>query len=80
MSAATGAPDRIARDRIAHELQEAIDNLRADLTRVELWADALDGFARPIPEYAASETLSRHLLPPQTRAAGAPDKPSRKAS
>ena len=36
---------------IEEKLREAIDTLRVDATRVELWATALSGFARPIPDY-----------------------------
>ena len=36
---------------IEEKLREAIDTLRTDATRVELWASALSGFARPIPDY-----------------------------
>ena len=36
---------------IEERLREAIDTLRVDATRVELWATALSGFARPIPDY-----------------------------
>jgi hypothetical protein len=38
-------------ERIAERLQESLDQLRKDIDRVELWASALDGFARPIPPY-----------------------------
>jgi len=47
-------PDRDRDDpqrEIAEKLREAIDTLRVDATRVELWASALSGFARPIPDY-----------------------------
>jgi hypothetical protein len=40
-----------ARHMIEEKLREAIDTLRTDATRVELWAAALSGFARPIPDY-----------------------------
>lgn len=61
-----------ARDKIAHQLQEAIDRLRTDLVRVEMWANALDVFAHPIPGYDPSaEGLGRHLMPSQ-RAKAAP--------
>jgi hypothetical protein len=46
-------------------LRQAIENLRADIDRVEFWADALDGLAEPVPEYPATDRLSKHLLPPQ---------------
>jgi hypothetical protein len=49
------------------KLQEAIDGLRADIDRVEFWADALDRLAQPVPEYQANDRLSRHLLPSNRR-------------
>jgi hypothetical protein len=55
MSAASPAKDK---------LREAIERLRNDVDRVEFWADALDGLAQPIPEYQASDDLTRRLLPP----------------
>ena len=47
------------------KLRKAIESLRADIDRVEFWADALDGLAQPVPEYNATDGLSQHLLPPQ---------------
>jgi hypothetical protein len=47
------------------KLRQAIERLRADIDRVEFWADALDGLAQTIPEYPATDRLSQHLLPPQ---------------
>ena len=47
------------------KLRQAIESLRADIDRVEFWADALDGLVQPIPEYQATDRLSQHLLPPQ---------------
>ncbi|HWV51824.1 hypothetical protein [Pseudorhodoplanes sp.] len=38
-------------DGISEKLHEAIDGLRKDVTRVEIWATALSTFSRPIPEY-----------------------------
>ena len=58
MSAAEPAKDR---------LRQAIEALRADIDRVEFWADAVDGLAQPIPEYQATDRLSQHLLPHQPR-------------
>ena len=46
-------------------LRQAIESLRTDIDRVEFWADALDGLTQPIPDYQATDRLSRHLLPPQ---------------
>jgi hypothetical protein len=48
--------------QIARNLQEAIDQVRLDLVRVEIWAAALEGFRRPVPTYEPSNDL---LLPPQ---------------
>ena len=41
-------------DRISERLQESLARLREDIDRVELWAGALEGFSRPIPEYDAA--------------------------
>ena len=51
-----------AEKRIAHNLTEALEQLRQDLDRVELWTAALGCFLRPVPEY---EPSNRHLLSPQ---------------
>jgi hypothetical protein len=52
-----------ARERIERQLREAIDRLRADLALIEIWASALDGFSRPIPDYEPTDHVTRHLLP-----------------
>jgi hypothetical protein len=52
-----------ANERVVRQLQEAIDRLRADLVRVEIWASALHGFAKPIPDYQPADDVTRHLLP-----------------
>jgi len=38
-------------EKISHELQVALDQLRADIERVEIWASALSGFSKPVPDY-----------------------------
>ena len=38
-------------DVINEKLHEAIDGLRKDVTRVEIWATALSTFAQPVPDY-----------------------------
>jgi hypothetical protein len=38
-------------DNISEKLHEAIDGLRKDVTRVEIWATALSTFAKPVPDY-----------------------------
>ncbi|MET0445770.1 MAG: hypothetical protein ABW151_14440, partial [Pseudorhodoplanes sp.] len=38
-------------EEINDRLHQAIDELRKDVTRVEIWATALGSFAKPVPEY-----------------------------
>ena len=49
------------RDKIVERLNAAMDQLRIDVTRVEMWAMALAGFSRPVPEYRPEH----NVLPPQ---------------
>ena len=39
------------KDKITGELKGAIDQLRTDITKVEVWASALTVFSGPVPEY-----------------------------
>ncbi len=39
------------KDKINGELQGAIEQLRTDITKVEVWASALTVFSGPVPEY-----------------------------
>ena len=48
-------------EKITRQLQETLERLQLDLIRVELWAAALEGFQRPVPNYEPSDDL---LLPP----------------
>jgi hypothetical protein len=48
-------------EKIAERLQESLAQLRKDIDRVELWASALDGFTRPIPDY---DPALGYTLPP----------------
>jgi len=48
-----------AENTILRNLVEALERLREDLDRVELWTAALDRFQNPVPEYQPS---SSHLL------------------
>jgi hypothetical protein len=59
-------------DPAKERLREAIVRLRTDIDRVEFWADAMDRLAQPIPEYQATDHLSQHLLPSQSRLMGTP--------
>jgi hypothetical protein len=38
-------------EKICAHLQESLARLREDIDRVELWAGALEGFTRPVPDY-----------------------------
>jgi hypothetical protein len=58
-----------AADAIVRNLIEALERLRRDLDRMELWAAALDRFHHPVPDYRPSE---QHLLEPQGK--GAPQR------
>ena len=42
-------------EEINDRLHQAIDELRKDVTRVEIWAAALGSFAQPVPEYQPDE-------------------------
>jgi hypothetical protein len=53
-----------AADAIVRNLIEALERLRTDLDRMELWAAALDRFQRPIPDYRATD---QHLLDPEPK-------------
>ncbi len=50
--------------RISERLQESLARLRKDIDRVELWASALEGFSRPIPDY---DVAREHRLAPDGR-------------
>jgi hypothetical protein len=51
----------MAEDMIVHNLIEALEHLREDLARVELWVAALGHFRAPVPEY---EPSNQYILPP----------------
>lgn len=51
----TSGPCDSAQGHIEGQLREALDTLRTDMTRVELWAYALAAFAQPVPGYEADE-------------------------
>jgi hypothetical protein len=60
-----------ARERIGRRLQAAIDRLEGDIALVEFWAGALDGFARPVPNYDGdSGALGRYILSAQSGGEG----------
>jgi hypothetical protein len=55
-----------AEDRIVQNLVEALEQLRQDLDRVEMWAAALGYFQRPAPEYQPD---NQYILPPSSQGA-----------
>jgi hypothetical protein len=48
---------RNGQEEINDRLHQAIDELRKDVTRVEVWATALGSFAKPVPDYQPDETF-----------------------
>jgi hypothetical protein len=48
-----------AEETIVHNLIDALERLRQDLDRVELWTAALGCFQKPVPAY---EPNNRYLL------------------
>lgn len=65
-----------ASDRISEKLNKALDGLRKDVTRVEIWATALATFAQPVPEYRPDPKYllrrspeTENFEPPATRPA-----------
>jgi hypothetical protein len=56
----------LAEDAIVRNLIEALERLREDLDRMELWASALGSFAHPVPEYRPRD--DRYLLKPPSDA------------
>jgi len=53
-----------ADDVIMRNLIEALERLREDLDRMELWAEVLGSFQHRIPDY---EPGDRHLLKPAAK-------------
>ena len=42
-------------EEISERLNEAIGELRKDVTRIEIWATALGSFSKPVPNYRPDE-------------------------
>lgn len=51
----TVGKQQIGREEITERLHEAIDGLRKDVTRVEIWATALSSFTQPVPDYSPNK-------------------------
>jgi hypothetical protein len=43
-------------EQVVRHLFEAIDRVREDVAKVEFWANAVTGFAQPVPDYDPDET------------------------
>jgi len=56
-----------AEDMILSHLIEALERLREDLDRMEMWTAALGSFQHPVPDYRPSD---QHLLKVQSRRPG----------
>ena len=48
-------------EKVRHDLMRSLDNMRADLNRVELLTAAMSAFARPVPDYEPRFQHIRHL-------------------
>jgi hypothetical protein len=46
---------------IRHDLHRALDNMRADLNRIEILSAALSAFGRPVPDYEPGFRHMRNL-------------------
>ena len=66
-----GAMSEPAEDLIVHNLIDALEHLRDDLNKVELWAAALGHFQQPVPEYQPGNeyvlSVSSAPSPPRPR-------------
>lgn len=65
-----------AGDKVSERLQESLARLRKDIDRVEVWAGALEGFSRPIPEY---DPARGYRLAPAAAASHVKDEPKGQA-
>jgi hypothetical protein len=50
-----------AADRVKCEINNALDNVRAEIDRIEILTAALAAFARPVPDYEPGFQHLRHL-------------------
>ncbi len=44
-----------AANELARHLHNAIERVREDMRKVEFWADAVTGFAQPVPTYESKD-------------------------
>ena len=51
-------------ENLVHQLKDSIDRLQEQVAKVEFWADAIAGFAKPVPDYEPeAATLARYVRP-----------------
>jgi hypothetical protein len=50
-----------AADRVKCEINRALDNVRAEIDRIEILTAALAAFARPVPDYEPGFRHLQHL-------------------
>jgi hypothetical protein len=55
-------PLELSSEMIVKNLREAIDRLQNDIARVEIWAGALSGYAKPVPGF---DNAGTHRLGPR---------------
>ena len=79
----TSGEHKSGQEQINERLRDALDGLRKDVTRVEIWATALGSFTQAVPGYGPDKTFE--LGQADTKApkeakddASAPDQTSRK--
>ena len=74
-----------AKEIVVGELQHAVERRHDDIARVEFWADARGGFAKPIPDYNVAGSRSNDFILPdrgrdsgRMHARGGPDECARR--
>ncbi len=45
----------VANDALARHLHAAIERVRVDMKKIEVWADAVGGFSEPVPDYDSTD-------------------------
>ena len=60
-------------DYITERLHDAIEGLRTDVTRVEIWATALSTFTQPVPDYRTDPNSSSDSRSKPVRSREKPD-------
>ncbi len=61
------SPHNPVRHDLGRRLQDAIDEMRRQLVKVEIWAGAVEGFSKPVPSYQPDRKYLLPQEPPKTR-------------